>query len=253
MLRSMPQPAATLLMATAGLIAGAAWHREAPRLTPDASITGAAIRDGVREPGAFATPAASLDAANSPHAAHVTHANDAAGVIRATDAAAAPAEADPPVALGASNAAPQQSEVRFDGRPIEAVEAIEMTVTAYSPDARSCGIWADGVTASGYSVWTNGMRLVAADTDVLPFGSLVSIPGYHDGRPVPVLDRGGAIRGLRLDVLMPTHEAAMQWGVRKLRVTRWAYTDEPDADHVSGATDGASRAAAPTTADDRPG
>ena len=102
---------------------------------------------------------------------------------------------------------------------------VMMEVTAYSPDARSCGAFADGVTASGYSVETNAGRLVAADTSVLPFGSLVSVPGYHSGQVVPVLDRGGAIKGDRLDLLMPTHEQAMQWGRKRVAVTIWAYAD----------------------------
>ena len=42
---------------------------------------------------------------------------------------------------------------------------------------------------------------------------------------VPVLDRGGAIKGQRLDLLFPTHEAAIQWGVRMLPVTIWEYAD----------------------------
>lgn len=100
-----------------------------------------------------------------------------------------------------------------------------MIVTAYSPDAQSCGPFADGQTATLHSVRTNAGHLVAADTAVLPFGSLVSVPGYDHGHVVPVLDRGGAIRGHRLDVLFPTHEAALAWGVRELEVTVWAYAD----------------------------
>lgn len=113
----------------------------------------------------------------------------------------------------------------FDGRPIRPVKRMSMLVTAYSPDERSCGIHADGITASGYSVWTNGMKLVAADTRLLPFGSIVTIPGYHGGKPVPVLDRGGKIKGNRLDVLYPTHEIARQWGAQRLEVTVWEYAD----------------------------
>jgi 3D (Asp-Asp-Asp) domain-containing protein len=113
----------------------------------------------------------------------------------------------------------------FDGRPIRRVRQINMLTTAYSPDARSCGKWADGYTASGYSVWTNGMKLVAADTKVLPFGSLVTIPGYNGGRPVPVLDRGGKIKGNRLDLLYPTHEVALKWGAQNLTVDVWEYAD----------------------------
>lgn len=113
----------------------------------------------------------------------------------------------------------------FAGRPIRPVKTMRMRVTAYSPDARSCGKWADGITASGASVWTNGMKLVAADTRLLPFGSIVTIPGYDGGKPVPVLDRGGKIKGRRLDVLYPTHNIARQWGVQHLEVTVWEYAD----------------------------
>lgn len=121
---------------------------------------------------------------------------------------------------------PSNAEIRyFDGRPVRPAKIIWMVTTAYSPDARSCGKWADGITASNRSVWTNGMKLVAADTKVLKMHSLVSIPGYHDGEVVPVLDRGGAIKGNRLDLLYPTHERALQWGVQRLPVTVWEYAD----------------------------
>ena len=113
----------------------------------------------------------------------------------------------------------------FNGKPLRKSRTIRMLVTAYSPDARSCGKWADNITASGYSVWTNGMKLVAADPRLLRYGSIISVPGYDNGDPVPVLDCGGAIKGHRLDVLFPTHEAARQWGKRWLDVTVWEYRE----------------------------
>lgn len=118
------------------------------------------------------------------------------------------------------------SEIRyFNGRAIRPGRTITMTVTAYSPDHHSCGDSADGITSSIHSVWTNAMKLVAADSKVLPLGSLVSVPGYDNGSVVPVLDRGGAIKGNRLDVLYPTHQVALKWGVQKLKVTVWEYAD----------------------------
>ena len=113
----------------------------------------------------------------------------------------------------------------FDGRVLRPVGTIRMLVTAYSPDRRSCGKWADGVTASGYSVWTNAMRLVAADTRLFPFGTILTVPGYNGGKPVQVLDRGGRIKGRRLDVLYPTHEIACRWGKQFIDVTIWEYAD----------------------------
>jgi 3D (Asp-Asp-Asp) domain-containing protein len=123
-------------------------------------------------------------------------------------------------------AAPISDDIHYFGdRPIRRARTIRMLVTAYSPDERSCGKFADNITASGYSVWTNGMKLVAADTDLLPFGTVVTIPGYNGGRPVPVLDRGGKIKGARIDVLYPTHEIARRWGVQWLDVDVWEYAD----------------------------
>ena len=113
----------------------------------------------------------------------------------------------------------------FNGRPARPARTVWMLVTAYSPDERSCGRWADGVTASLHEVHTNAQCLVAADTRLLPMGSMVSIPGYDQGRIVPVLDRGGQIKGARLDVLLPTDGAARNWGARRVPVTVWAYTD----------------------------
>ena len=74
------------------------------------------------------------------------------------------------------------------------------------------------MTASGKSVRHNGGRFVAADTDVLPFGTRVSVPGYHDGKPVPVIDTGGAINGHHLDVFFRSHATAEEWGRKMLRV-----------------------------------
>ncbi len=118
------------------------------------------------------------------------------------------------------------SEMAFyNGRPVRVCGTRLMKVTAYSPDFRSCGASADGITASGYSVLTNGGCMVAADPSVLPLGSIISVPGYDGGAVVPVLDTGGAIKGDRLDVLYSTHEVAMQWGVQEVEVKIWQYAD----------------------------
>jgi len=124
-----------------------------------------------------------------------------------------------------------ENQVWFNGRPLRQTRTLVMTVTGYSPDERSCGGSADGITASGYSVFTNGMRMAAADTRVLPFGSLISVPGYDDNNVIPVLDRGGKIKGHRLDMLYPTHEQAMQWGTKKLEITVWEYADGQPHDY----------------------
>jgi 3D (Asp-Asp-Asp) domain-containing protein len=72
-----------------------------------------------------------------------------------------------------------------------------------------------GVTACGAQA-RHGT--VAADTAVLPFGTVVQVPGYGYGR---VEDRGGAIKGGRLDLWFPSHDEALKWGRKRVAVNVW--------------------------------
>jgi len=90
------------------------------------------------------------------------------------------------------------------------VKVLFMEVSAYSPTAAEC----DGnphMTASGKHVYVGG---IAADLRILPFGSIVIVQGYNGGRPCTVIDTGGAIRGLKLDVFMWSEHEAIHWGRR---------------------------------------
>jgi 3D (Asp-Asp-Asp) domain-containing protein len=95
-------------------------------------------------------------------------------------------------------------------------EILKMRVTAYCPCTKCCGRHADGITACGHEVCA-GDRFVAADRRYA-FGTEMVIPGYNGDGAVKVLDRGGAIRGDRLDVFFNTHKEALKWGVQDLYV-----------------------------------
>ncbi len=114
----------------------------------------------------------------------------------------------------------------FNGQKYRFAKTLRLRVTAYAPDARCCWPYPGTTTASGMSVKTNRGRLVAADTRLIPMHALVSVPGYANGAPVPVLDRGGAIKGHRLDVLMPTFDRAADWGSRTMDVKIYMPIDE---------------------------
>jgi 3D (Asp-Asp-Asp) domain-containing protein len=112
------------------------------------------------------------------------------------------------------------AELLHDDTPAVPVpHVIWMEVTAYCPCAKCCGPNAHGVTASGKDVTYNGGVFVAADTHQYVFGTKFSIPGYHNGHSVEVIDRGSAIKGDHLDVFFPTHEQALEWGRQRLPVT----------------------------------
>lgn len=99
------------------------------------------------------------------------------------------------------------------------LQVMMMEVTAYCACTHCCGPAAQGITASGKPVSYNNGLFVAADTRLLPFGTEIQIPGYANGEPVEVIDRGGAIKGNRLDVYFPSHQQAREWGRRWIAVT----------------------------------
>jgi len=93
---------------------------------------------------------------------------------------------------------------------------VRMRVTAYCPCEKCCGKYSDGITASGHKtrpgdVFVAADRKYAMDTEMI-------VAGYNNSKPVKVLDRGGAIKGDRLDVFFYTHQKALNWGVRYLDV-----------------------------------
>lgn len=96
--------------------------------------------------------------------------------------------------------------------PVPTPVPVPWEVTGYCPCSACCGEWADGVTATGAPAVEG--RTVAADWRVLPPGSRVRIPGL--GWRV-VEDRGGAIRGRRIDVFFASHDAAKLWGRKRFR------------------------------------
>jgi 3D (Asp-Asp-Asp) domain-containing protein len=112
-----------------------------------------------------------------------------------------------------------RSQVTSGVKALEAVAAaaprtkvMRMEVTAYCPCTKCCGPKAQGITASGKHVSHNDGKFVAADTSILPFGTELVVPGYADGLKVEVADRGGAIKGNKLDLFFPTHAEALVWG-----------------------------------------
>jgi len=103
-----------------------------------------------------------------------------------------------------------------DGRYYTYWKTVRSKVTAYTPDAHSCGEFADGKTSIGQNAWQ--MDGVAADPQSIPYGTLVYIPdaGYRE-----VDDTGSAMRNswrkksvVHFDLRMTYRHQARQWGVR---------------------------------------
>lgn len=84
-------------------------------------------------------------------------------------------------------------------------------ITAYCPCSKCCGK-RTGRTASGTTA-TAG-RTVAASSQ-FAFGTKLNIGGHT----YVVEDRGGAVKGNKIDIFVNSHSEALQWGVRYLPVS----------------------------------
>ena len=113
---------------------------------------------------------------------------------------------------------PSNALDKSEQNPVQSDEwqTVRMRVTAYCACESCCGEYADGITACGHEIG-EGDAFAAADGRY-SFGTEMVVAGYNNGEPIKVLDRGGAIRGDRLDLFFHTHEAALQWGVKYVDV-----------------------------------
>ena len=85
------------------------------------------------------------------------------------------------------------------------------TIYAYCPCSKCCG-QNTGITASGTQA-TEG-RTIATDTSI-PFKTVLYIDGI--GERV-VEDRGSGIKGNKIDLFVGSHNEAVKFGVKKLKV-----------------------------------
>lgn len=89
----------------------------------------------------------------------------------------------------------------------------EFKLTAYCACEECNGKWVGEPTASGTEMTVG--RTVAVDPEVIPLGSTVYINGFA----YVAEDTGSAIKGNRIDVLLPTHEEALDFGVQYANVS----------------------------------
>lgn len=89
----------------------------------------------------------------------------------------------------------------------------KFVITAYCTCRVCCGVYSGGNrTASGTVPTSN--RTIAVDTNVIPFKTKVVI----NGQVYVAEDRGGAIKGKRIDMFFMTHKEALRWGRRTMEV-----------------------------------
>ncbi|MDF2035638.1 LysM peptidoglycan-binding domain-containing protein [Cytobacillus oceanisediminis] len=90
---------------------------------------------------------------------------------------------------------------------------LNMEATAYTADCEGCS----GITATGINLKENpDQKVISVDPNVIPLGTKVHVEGY--GNAVAG-DTGGAIKGNKIDIFMPSQEDAINFGRKTVKVT----------------------------------
>ncbi|OED31467.1 peptidoglycan-binding protein [Planococcus maritimus] len=132
---------------------------------------------------------------------------------KATATATAPAKQEAPKS---TQAAPTPASAPAAATPAAAStqSGKEMTVsaTAYTAYCAGCS----GITRTGIDLRSNpNQKVIAVDPSVIPLGSKVWVEGY--GTAIAG-DTGGAIKGNKIDVFIPTQSEALKWGRKNITI-----------------------------------
>ncbi|WP_044444639.1 cell wall-binding protein EntC [Bacillus mycoides] len=160
-----------------------------------------------REAAKAQEAAEAREAAKAQEAAEAREAAKAQEAAKAREAAKAQKPAtQQPVAKETETSAPSSSR------------ELRVVATAYTADPLENGYKAgDQVkSAMGHNLTANpNMKLIAVDPSVIPLGSKVWVEGYG----VAIAgDTGGAIKGNKIDVLMPDKGTSSNWGRKTVTV-----------------------------------
>ena len=94
----------------------------------------------------------------------------------------------------------------------EGTKEITVKATAYTASCEGCS----GTTATGVDLNANpDAKVIAVDPSVIPLGSKVYVEGYG---VATAADTGGAIKGNRIDVFIPSEQDAINWGKKQVKV-----------------------------------
>ena len=117
------------------------------------------------------------------------------------------------VAVGTKSVPSSSALVKSSAPKVNSkVKEMYVEATAYSP--YDAGM--SGTTATGINIRKNpNMKMIAVDPNIIPLGSKVWVEGYG----VAIAgDTGGAIKGRRIDILMPTKDDCFDFGRRTVKI-----------------------------------
>ena len=200
----------------------AAKAREAAKAQAEAKAQAAAEAQAeakAQEAAKAREAAKAQEAAEAQAAAKAQEAAKAREAAKAQEAAEAQEAAKAREAAKAQKPATQQPVVKeTETSAPSSSRELRVVATAYTADPLENGYKAgDQVkSAMGHNLTANpNMKLIAVDPSVIPLGSKVWVEGYG----VAIAgDTGGAIKGNKIDVLMPDKGTSSNWGRKTVTV-----------------------------------
>ena len=106
----------------------------------------------------------------------------------------------------------KQTELATQLSTEDDAQTLTMTAIAYTAYCEGCS----GITKNGTDIRANPhLKVIAVDPSVIPLGTRVWVEGYGEAIAA---DIGGAIKGNIIDVFIPSHEEALEWGRKTVKV-----------------------------------
>ncbi|MEH7416007.1 LysM peptidoglycan-binding domain-containing protein [Neobacillus drentensis] len=156
-------------------------------------------------------PAVSAASSSNTGSEESTPVTPAASTSNTSSEKSAPAAPAAPT----SNTSSEKSAPAAPAAPTSNTSSKEITVkaTAYTASCEGCS----GTTATGINLKADpNAKVIAVDPSVIPLGSKVYVEGYGEA---VAGDTGGAIKGNRIDIFIPSEHDAINFGVKQVKVT----------------------------------
>ena len=112
----------------------------------------------------------------------------------------------------------EEEEQKKIKKAVEKYDWKDFEMTHYTAYCKGCS----GITFSGHdareSIYSDGMRVIATDRNVIPQGSIVEIKDGDTTFRAKALDIGSAIKGNLVDLLVEGQETALKLGRKNVQI-----------------------------------
>ncbi|MEH7239156.1 LysM peptidoglycan-binding and 3D domain-containing protein [Bacillus sp. JJ1562] len=166
--------------------------------------------------GAKATAAVTVETPAQPVEAAPKETTSAAPAVETQkETAAAPVTETTNTSTAAVPATQTQKESTAEVKAASTSNTKEIIVeaTAYTATCEGCS----GITSTGINLLENpDAKVISVDPSVIPLGSKVHVEGYGEAIAG---DTGGAIKGNKIDIFIPSKQDAINFGRKQVKVT----------------------------------